>query len=59
MIHYRITLKHWIKTQVFYWFVITLVFLNTVFVAVEHYGQPQYLTDFLCMYHGNMSFFLA
>ena len=44
----RIAVKHAIKTQTFYWFVITLVFLNTMCVAVEHYGQPQWLTDFLC-----------
>lgn len=37
-----------IKTQAFYWFVILLVFLNTVCVAVEHKGQPEFLTDFLC-----------
>lgn len=48
VISHRIAVKHSIKTQWFYWFVITLVFLNTVCVAVEHYGQPQWLTDFLC-----------
>lgn len=41
------------KSQWFYWFVIVLVFLNTATVASEHYGQPQYLTDFLCMYLAN------
>lgn len=46
----RIWLKHAIKTQTFYWFVITLVFLNTACVAVEHYDQPPFLTDFLCEY---------
>lgn len=39
-----------IKTQAFYWFVILLVFLNTACVAVEHKGQPQFLTDFLCKF---------
>ncbi|KAK6033021.1 putative ATP synthase F0, A subunit, partial [Ostertagia ostertagi] len=36
-----------VKTQVFYWSVITLVFLNTACVASEHYGQPPWLTKFL------------
>jgi hypothetical protein len=45
---HRIWLRHVIKTQSFYWFVITLVFLNTSCVAVEHYGQPAWLTEFLC-----------
>ena len=27
---------------------IVLVFLNTCTVAIEHYNQPQWLTDFLC-----------
>ena len=49
----RIAVKHAIKTQTFYWFVITLVFLNTACVAVEHYGQPDWLTDFLCEYFVN------
>lgn len=39
-----------IKTQAFYWFVILLVFLNTACVAVEHKGQPEFLTYFLCKY---------
>ena len=39
-----------VKTQAFYWFVIVLVFLNTACVAVEHYGQPDWLTLFLCKF---------
>ena len=31
-------------------FVIVLVFLNTCTVAVEHYNQPAWLTEFLCKY---------
>ena len=31
----------------FYWLVIVLVFFNTACVAVEHHGQPQWLTEFL------------
>lgn len=45
---FRFWIRHTVKTQWFYWFVIVLVFLNTVCVAVEHYGQPWWLTKFLC-----------
>lgn len=48
---FRFWIRHTVKTQWFYWFVIVLVFLNTVCVAVEHYGQPSFLTEFLCKYH--------
>ncbi|XP_031638626.1 voltage-dependent calcium channel type A subunit alpha-1 isoform X5 [Contarinia nasturtii] len=44
---FRFWIRHTVKTQWFYWFVIILVFFNTVTVAVEHYKQPQWLTDFL------------
>ncbi|XP_031635540.1 voltage-dependent calcium channel type A subunit alpha-1-like isoform X2 [Contarinia nasturtii] len=44
---FRFWIRHTVKTQWFYWFVIVLVFLNTVTVAVEHYNQPQFLSDFL------------
>lgn len=47
---FRFWIRHTVKTQWFYWFVIILVFFNTVCVAVEHYGQPKWLTDFLCEY---------
>ncbi|XP_022257810.1 voltage-dependent calcium channel type A subunit alpha-1-like, partial [Limulus polyphemus] len=43
----RFFIRHLVKTQVFYWFVIVLVFLNTVCVAIEHYNQPKWLTIFL------------
>lgn len=45
---FRYWIRHTVKTQWFYWFVIVLVFLNTVTVAAEHYNQPQFLTEFLC-----------
>ena len=45
---YRFFIRSTVKQQWFYWFVILLVFFNTVCVAVEHYHQPQWLTDFLC-----------
>ena len=35
------------KQQWWFWLVVTLVFLNTCTVAVEHYGQPAWLTNFL------------
>ena len=34
-----------VKSQTFYWIVIILVLLNTVVLASEYYGQPQWLTD--------------
>uniref|UniRef100_A0A915LMI4 Ion transport domain-containing protein n=1 Tax=Meloidogyne javanica TaxID=6303 RepID=A0A915LMI4_MELJA len=43
----RVCLRHVVKSQIFYWSVITLVFLNTVCVASEHYGQPEWFTEFL------------
>lgn len=43
----RACIKRGIKSQFFYWCVIVLVFLNTSCVAVEHYGQPSWLTVFL------------
>ncbi|XP_040175650.1 voltage-dependent calcium channel type A subunit alpha-1-like isoform X2 [Anopheles arabiensis] len=44
---FRYCIRHTVKTQWFYWFVIVLVFLNTICVAVEHYGQPNWLALFL------------
>lgn len=44
----RFKIRHTVKQQWFYWFVIVLVFFNTVCVAVEHYNQPPWLTEFLC-----------
>ena len=50
-IRYEKKIRFWIrktvKKQWFYWFVIVLVFLNTCTVAVEHYNQPKWLSDFL------------
>ena len=46
--------KFWVrrmcKQQWWFWLVIILVFLNTCTVAVEHYNQPDWLTEFLCKY---------
>ncbi|XP_072765473.1 voltage-dependent calcium channel type A subunit alpha-1 isoform X11 [Anoplolepis gracilipes] len=44
---FRFWIRNSVKSQQFYWFVIVLVFLNTICVAVEHYAQPDWLTDFL------------
>lgn len=46
---FRFRIRHMVKSQWFYWFVIVLVFLNTSTVASEHYGQPRWLEQFLCM----------
>ncbi|GIY07370.1 hypothetical protein CDAR_434812 [Caerostris darwini] len=43
----RYAIRNASKSQAFYWFVIVLVFLNTVCVAVEHYDQPKWLDHFL------------
>ncbi len=43
----RFWIRKTVKKQWFYWFVIVLVFLNTCSVAVEHYDQPNWLTEFL------------
>ena len=46
----RITIRRMCKQQWWFWLVIILVFLNTCTVAVEHYNQPKWLTEFLCEY---------
>ena len=47
---FRLRIRRLVKSQTFYWLVIILVFLNTIFVAVEHYQQPAWLTQFLCRF---------
>ncbi|XP_048067146.1 voltage-dependent L-type calcium channel subunit alpha-1D isoform X10 [Megalobrama amblycephala] len=34
-----------VKSTVFYWLVILLVFLNTLTISSEHYNQPDWLTE--------------
>eukprot|EP00111_Clytia_hemisphaerica_P002564 TCONS_00007303-protein len=41
----KIRIKKVVEHAVFYWLVITCVFLNTISVAAEYYLQPQWLTD--------------
>lgn len=48
---FRFGIRHMVKTQWFYWSVIVLVFFNTVCVAVEYHGQPEWLSLFLCKYN--------
>jgi hypothetical protein len=45
--NFRLQVRHIVKTAFFYWLVIALVFINTICVAIEHYGQPDWLTEFL------------
>jgi len=64
---FRLYVKKLIKTQVWYWTVIMLVFLNAICAALEHYNQPEWLTNylfyteisFLCMFISGMYFFWA
>ncbi|XP_078597255.1 voltage-dependent L-type calcium channel subunit alpha-1D-like isoform X29 [Branchiostoma floridae x Branchiostoma japonicum] len=41
----RRQLRAAVKTTVFYWFVIVMVFLNTCTLASEHYRQPPWLEE--------------
>ncbi|XP_077059791.1 calcium channel, voltage-dependent, P/Q type, alpha 1A subunit, b isoform X2 [Siphateles boraxobius] len=43
----RFFIRKIVKTQAFYWTVLSLVGLNTLCVAVVHYDQPEKLSDFL------------
>ncbi|VDL62344.1 unnamed protein product [Hymenolepis diminuta] len=44
---HRYAVRRLAKSQLAYWSVIVLVFLNTICVTIEHYGQPVWLTTFL------------
>ncbi|XP_060096670.1 voltage-dependent P/Q-type calcium channel subunit alpha-1A isoform X2 [Heteronotia binoei] len=43
----RFYIRRMVKTQAFYWTVLSLVALNTLCVAIVHYKQPDWLSDFL------------
>jgi len=43
-------IKVLVEHDIFYWMVITCVFLNTISVAAEYYMQPQWLTDVQGLY---------
>ena len=40
------TVKYICKSQFMFWLILTLVFLNTVVLATEHHGQPEWLDEF-------------
>ncbi|XP_062407950.1 voltage-dependent R-type calcium channel subunit alpha-1E-like [Sardina pilchardus] len=43
----RISIRRMVKTDSFYWVVLSLVALNTICVAIVHHNQPDWLTIFL------------
>ncbi|KAG7269325.1 hypothetical protein CRUP_031845 [Coryphaenoides rupestris] len=44
---FRISIRRMVKTDSFYWTVLSLVALNTVCVAIVHHNQPDWLSVFL------------
>uniref|UniRef100_A0A3B3RNA3 Voltage-dependent L-type calcium channel subunit alpha n=1 Tax=Paramormyrops kingsleyae TaxID=1676925 RepID=A0A3B3RNA3_9TELE len=42
---FRRKCRVWVKSRLFYWVVILLVFLNTLAIATEHHQQPEGLTS--------------
>ncbi|KAM3865783.1 LOW QUALITY PROTEIN: voltage-dependent R-type calcium channel subunit alpha-1E-like [Diretmus argenteus] len=43
----RISIRRMVKTNTFYWTVLSLVALNTICVAIVHHNQPDWLSIFL------------
>uniref|UniRef100_A0A672NHM8 Voltage-dependent L-type calcium channel subunit alpha n=1 Tax=Sinocyclocheilus grahami TaxID=75366 RepID=A0A672NHM8_SINGR len=43
---FRRKCRAWVKSRLFHWLVILLVFFNTLAIATEHHGQPESLTNF-------------
>ncbi|KAJ7339584.1 hypothetical protein OS493_005987 [Desmophyllum pertusum] len=43
---WKIRIRQIVKHQAFYWMVLICVFLNTVITALQHYNQPDWLTQF-------------
>ncbi|XP_056149220.1 voltage-dependent R-type calcium channel subunit alpha-1E-like [Lampris incognitus] len=43
----RISIRRMVKTDTFYWTVLSLVALNTICVAIVHHNQPDWLSIFL------------
>ena len=39
--------RHMIKTSYFYWTILTLIFMNTIFMCSVHHNQPEYWESFL------------
>lgn len=52
----RFYIRRIVKTQAFYWTVLSLVALNTLCVAIVHYNQPDWLSNFLCKYWNACTF---
>ncbi|XP_073727831.1 voltage-dependent R-type calcium channel subunit alpha-1E [Misgurnus anguillicaudatus] len=40
----RISIRRMVKTDSFYWIVLSLVLLNTICVSIVHHNQPEWLT---------------
>ncbi|XP_074859500.1 voltage-dependent R-type calcium channel subunit alpha-1E [Carettochelys insculpta] len=43
----RISVRRMVKSQVFYWIILSVVALNTACVAIVHHNQPPWLTHLL------------
>lgn len=43
---FRRKCRAWVKSRLFHWLVILLVFFNTLAIATEHHGQPESITNF-------------
>lgn len=43
---FRRKCRAWVKSRLFHWSVILLVFFNTLAIATEHHGQTESLTNF-------------
>lgn len=46
----RISIRRMVKTDSFYWIVLSLVALNTICVSIVHHNQPEWLTIIQCKY---------
>ncbi|XP_039506160.1 LOW QUALITY PROTEIN: voltage-dependent R-type calcium channel subunit alpha-1E-like [Pimephales promelas] len=44
----RISIRRMVKTDSFYWIVLSLVGLNTICVSIVHHNQPKWLTVIQC-----------
>lgn len=44
----RISIRRMVKTDSFYWIVLSLVGLNTICVSIVHHNQPEWLTVIQC-----------
>ena len=46
----RVFVRQIVRSNIFYWSVIVCVFLNTLVIALEHHGQPDFFTQFQGLY---------